>query len=164
MYEVLAGLHMWLRQLDLHCGFYRFWAEQRKTCGDGHGGDAALARSLSSAVLPASGGPALSDSDAIKAAILKCDKFLHAEAYDTGTMRVWILGKFRKSEHLAEKCKDAAVELMADGLLESAADLTRAKRGRRVVAYKKATWDTISKCETAVAEATRLGLSRGHFP
>lgn len=161
VFELMAGVHWWLRQLRLHRGFYRFWAKHKASSSAGSRREDSMAEALSGATPPARLAVHLSAEDSIKNALMTNVKFPVGTAANSGDMRVWIQNRFKKEPQLADKVKQAAKELAASGLLGTAEGPKKA--GRKVDWYAKKTWVEVQSSEGAMAEVSKLCLQRASF-
>jgi hypothetical protein len=162
-WEILAGLRWWMRQLELHAGFYRFMATHKSSSIGARSPEDAIAHALAGAA-PPNGQPAvkLTGIDKIKEAIMKIPGFSFGQERSTGDMRAKLLGKFRGEHELAELVKRACKELSESKLLKEA-DPDGKRPGRKVGRYTKPSWDEIEGPGEAKAEAVRLQLARTVF-
>ena len=149
--------------MELHAGFYRFWAQHKLASVGSSRPEDAMAQAISSASPPKSeNGSGLGETDRMKFVILTHAKFAPGTEVNTGDMRTWLVSKFRKADQLADKAQTAARELTAALVLTEASKLSK-KNGRKVLWYMKRSWEECVGNKTAADEIARLQVGRSSF-
>ena len=164
-FEIIAGMHWWLRQLELHAGFYRFWTKRVRETAGNFRQEHALAQAVGAGTqTPATHqGQGLKGTDRLKFALLSCPQFTNRSAHSTTQMRVWMQGRFKREfSDLAGTMKEALRELTDCGLLTEDEDQPKTK-GRKVEWYRKPTYAAVLANPNAKLEVTRLELYRDNF-
>ena len=83
-FEIIAGMHWWLRQLELHAGIYRFWAKRVRETAGSLRPEQALAQAIGAGAQAASRpGQGLVGKDRLKFAVLTCHQFTAGTPYST---------------------------------------------------------------------------------
>ena len=171
-WELMAGVHWWLRQLELHSGLYRFWGKRiREAVGSARPEQALIEAVAKGSQACAPPGGLLTGDDRLKFGIMTTARFQQEQAYSMSTFREWLKPKYRKEyADLAKHIKEAADALVSCGLLVvededlGSSCAAKKKRGpRRAVHFRKAKWTDVVNSPEACAEVKRLDLARDHF-
>ena len=166
-FEIIAGMHWWLRQLELHAGLYRFWTKRVRETAGNFRQEHALAQAVGAGTqTPATHqGQGLKGTDRLKFALLSCPQFTNGTAHNTARMREWMKGRFKKEySDLSNTMKEALCELVDCGLLTEDEEASNARMpGRKVEWYRKATYAAVLADPRAKLEHTRLELYRDNF-
>ena len=169
-WELMAGVHWWLRQLELHAGLYRFWSKRlREAVGSPRPEQALIQAMANGTQAGAPPGRSLTGVDRLKFGILVSPKFKHGQGFSASTFREWLKARHQKDyQDLAKQVKDAVEALVSCGLLVVDEDVSlsqsgKKRRGRRVEWFRKAKWTDVVNSTDAIAEVVRLELARDHF-
>ena len=169
-WELMAGVHWWLRQLELHSGLYRFWSKRvQEAVGSARPEQALIHAVANGSQACAPPGGSLTGVDRLRFGIMVSRRFQGGQAYSTNAFREWLKARYRREyPDMAKHAKEAADALVSCGLLVVDEDLdpscsTRKKPGRRVVSFRKAKWTDVVNSPEATAEARRLELARDNF-
>ena len=160
-WEIVAGMHQWLRQVHLHAALYRFWKERNTAAAGSNRPEQALVEALEVGRAPARRrGSDFADIDLLKFALMTHTKFVPGSVFKTADMRSWIEGKFKRlHKDLSSKVQEAAEGLEGSGLLFRAEN--QKQPGRKVKWYKKIMYADLT--DPAMQEANRLELQRYDF-
>lgn len=157
MYEFMMGLHWWLRQIDIHFGYYHHWRtvmlpEKKGTAPD---------LQSTQAPLPSSG--VTTPKDLLKVELLTSPHF--QKDFTRKDVRMKIRNKEAFAEvKEADKIQEVAEELVTSSLLfEVVEQQERKQKGRKIKKWHRCALETVQGSEAATRERKRLKISLDSF-
>ena len=109
-WEIISGMHHWLRQVGVHAALYRFWKAKNIEAAGSLRPEQAFVQSLGGGAAPEQRrGERLQDLDRVKFLLMTHDKFIAGQVHRTSDMRYWFGGKLKHVySNQATKVQEAA--------------------------------------------------------
>ena len=169
--EMMAAVHKYFRELELHAGYYRFMKNHENPCaGDDRRANQHLAESLERAPPPPEPATALGEEKQFQRDIIETGKTC-GNSFTTSDIRVKLRNKYkyRNLENLAEQLHEHVHKLAQVGLLKAAnggnPEREKQHKGprRQMQLYQLSSWQAIESRQEAADLCQSLQLSRDAF-